>query len=163
MDFYSRFATNTQHEEQGREFTKEFGPGVAFLIARAGNRTYNRMIQAQWEAHKHTLDAKDTLEERNAAEACGERIMVEVMAKSVVLGWWGDVQYQGEPLPYTPDNAVKLLQLPEFRKLVDKLSNDFQNYRLVREEDAAKKSESSSNGTSPGAAASNTSETLSAN
>lgn len=162
MDFYSRFATNTKHEEEGREFTNEFGPNVSFTIARANNKTYNRMIQALLTAHEHTIKAKGTQEERDAAEECSTRIMIEVMAKSILLGWSGDVVYDGEPLPYTPDNAVKLLQLPEFRKLVDKLSSDFQNYRLVTEDEAVKKLESSSNGTSPGAEASSTTLTSSA-
>lgn len=151
LDIFNQFATNTAHEEEGRPFDKEFGADVTFVIARAGNRTYSRMLQAQVDAHKHTLDQKATEEQKLASEDRSEKIMIDVMAKSILLGWSGNVKYQGKPLPYSVDNAIMLLQLKEFRKKVDGLSNDFKNFRLISEEEDAKKSATTSNGASHGA------------
>lgn len=114
------------------------------------------MIQVQFAAHEFTLKAKGSKEEKDAAEACAEKLTVEVMAKSILLGWSGNVRYKGAILPYSVDNAIMLLQLKDFRAKVEKLSGDFQNYRLVSEEEDAKNSEATSNGSSIGVATSST-------
>lgn len=150
MDIFTTYQTDLVAEEEGREFDKEFGHDVSFKIGRAGSRTYQRMLQTQFDAHKHTLEDKSSEEAITAGEARAEKITVYVMARTILLGWSGNVKYKGEPLPYSIENAEMLLNIKDFRSKVNVLSADFKNFRLVAEETDAKKSASTSNGLSPG-------------
>lgn len=153
MDFFSAFMTDPALEEQGRPFDKEFGPNVTMILARSGNSTYNRMATQLYEAHKFTLDQKETEQDRKEAEFRNNEIMVEILAKTVLLGWSGDVMYDKQPLPYNMENAKKLLRMKDFRMLVEKLSGKFENYLLKREQEDSKNSETTSIGTSSGVVA----------
>jgi hypothetical protein len=151
MDIFNLYATNIAQEAEGKPFTKEFGGDATFLIARSGNPKYARLLNAAYEANKAILDDKTTDAAREAAQACSDKIMIDVMAKSVLLGWTGNVKYQGADLPYSVENAAKLLALSEFRKLVGTLSDNFKNYRLAVEAEDAENLPVISTGTSNGA------------
>ena len=60
------------------------------------------------------------------------------MAKSVLLGWRGNLQFQGKPLEYTEENARKLLKLEGFRSLVSDLAADEAAFKEVQEAEEAK-------------------------
>lgn len=148
MDIFKQYATDPAAETKGRYF--ENGD-VEFLIARAGNRTFNDMFNQQINAHKHTLDQRDTPEQRNRAEDRAEKILVDVMSKTVLLGWrglpklnedgtpmlldgqpvLGKLEYNGEALEYSPANAAKVLAHKDFRTWVDGRANDFKNFLVV--------------------------------
>lgn len=148
MDVFNTYATNTVAEEKGRWF--ENGD-VEFLIARSGNRAYNEGIQAQFTAHKHTLDQKDTPEAREAGNDRAEKIQVLVMSRSILLGWRGvpkkgpdgqptdvigKLLYKGDELEFSQANAAKLLSHKDFRHWVNGKSDDFRNYlEVVKAED----------------------------
>lgn len=142
MDFATAFKTDTATEEKGRWF--EFGD-VELLIARSGNRTYTDMMSQQFQAHNHTLSQKDTKEQREAANDRAEKIQVDVMAASVLLGWrgrtvkdesvesgerTGKVLFDGEDLTdsYSQLNAKKLLSLKDLRAQINAKADDFKNY-----------------------------------
>lgn len=153
MDIFSAYATNDQAEQNGREF--ENGDAT-FLIARSGNRRYTDMLSQLYTAHKHTLDQKDTSEARLAAEDRSNKIMVEVMSKSILLGWSGNVKYKGVDLPYNQTNAALLLGHKDFRNWVDGKSSSFQNYLEEVKKEDEKNSAPTSTGSSPGEVASAT-------
>lgn len=141
MDFATAFKTDLATEEKGRWF--EFGD-VELLIARSQNRTYTDMMSQQFQAHSHTLGQKDTKEQREAANERAEKIQIDVMAASVLLGWrglsrtdpetqvvtTGKVLFQGEDLTsnYSQLNAKKLLEMKDFRSWVNAKADDFKNY-----------------------------------
>lgn len=156
MDFFSAYATDLTSEENGRYF--ENGD-AEFLIARGGNDRYSRMIAKQYEGNKHILDDKSSDASKNAGEELAKKITIDVMSKSILLGWKGNVMWQGKPLPYSVDNAQMLLGLKDFQTWVAGKSNAYQNYLLSTEEDDAKNSAPTSSGTSSGEVASSTSET----
>ena len=155
MDIYRVFATDPALEQEGKWF--DFGGGVRFKIARAHNPTYTRILNKLYEAFKHVLDLKDTPEQQREAADRSHKIMAEVMAKSVLLGWEGPVAFKGEMLTYSVTNAEKLLLVKDFQEWVAKRSADYQNYRHEVEQADAKNSVTTSAGTSSGEAASSTS------
>lgn len=154
MDIFSSYATDPNAEEKGRYF--ENGD-VEFLIARSGNRAYNEMMQAQFTAHKHTLDQKDTPEARQAGNDRAEKITVLVMSRTVLLGWRGLPKKGPDGAPLEVDgkqvlgvlrdrtgaamepnqtNAAAILALKDFRQWVSGKSDDFRNYlEEVKKED----------------------------
>jgi hypothetical protein len=154
MDFFAAYATNPDAENEGRYF--ENGD-AEFLIARGGNDRYSRMIAKQYEANKHLLDDKSSEAAKTAGEELAKKITIDVMSKSILLGWKGNVLWQGKPLPYTVDNAQMLLGLKDFQTWVAGKSNAYQNFLLSAEAEDAKNSETTSSGTSSGEVASATS------
>lgn len=164
MDIYSRYATDITAEEEGRWF--DFGAGIEFLIARQGNTRYNRILAQQYEAHKHTLDLETTgtPEQQKAAKDRSHRIMAEVMAKSILLGWrvkegapeGTQLTYKGQAAEYSVANAEKLLLIKDFQADVDRKARDFNNFRVKLEEADAKNLLPTSTGTSSGETKSST-------
>lgn len=144
MDFFTSYATDPKAELEGKEF--DWGGGVTLLIARAHNPKYTRILAKLYEAHKHTLDQKDTPEQLATAEDRSNKIMAETMSKSILLGWTGPVTYKGQPLPYSVANAEMLLQLKDFQNEVAKKAADFRNFRFETEEADAKNSPTTSAG-----------------
>jgi hypothetical protein len=145
LDFHAQYATDPKAELEGKEF--DWGGGVKLLIARAHNPKYTRLLASQYEAHKHTLDKKDTPEDLAAAEDRSNKIMAYVMARSILLGWSGAVKFKGEDFPYSVANAETLLQMKDFQSEVAKKAADFRNFRFETEEVDAKNSQATSSGT----------------
>jgi hypothetical protein len=148
MDIFAQYATDPKLEQEGKPFP--WGGGLTLILARAGNIKYNRLITSLYEAHKHTLDLKDTPEQIEAGINRTRLIMAEVLAKSVLLGWEGEMTVKGEPLPYSVANAQKLLEIKDFQDAVASKAGDFKNYRFAVEEADAKNSSTTSSGTSLG-------------
>lgn len=145
IDFHSQYATDPKSELEGREF--DWGGGIKLLIARAHNAKYTRLLASQYEAHKHTLDQKETPEQLATAEDRSNKIMAYVMARSILLGWTGAVFFKGQALEYSVANAEMLLQMKDFQAEVSKKAADFRNFRFETEEADAKNSPTTSSGT----------------
>lgn len=145
MDFHATYATDPKAELEGREV--DWGGGIKLLIARAHNPKYTRMLAQQYEAHKHTLDQKETDEQLATAEARSNKIMAYVMARSILLGWTGPVKFKGQDLPYSVANAEMLLEIKDFQAEVAKKAADFRNFRVKVEEGDEKNSPTTTAGT----------------
>lgn len=150
MDIYKLYATDPALEQEGKWI--DFGGGVKFKIARAQNPRYTRILNQLFEAHKHTLELKETEAQIREAAERSHKIMAEVMAKSILLGWEGPVEYAGQALPFSPANAEKLLLVKDFQEEIAKRAANFQNFRVQAEAADAKNSEATSTGTSSGVA-----------
>ena len=128
IDLFSPFATDTNAEEQGT-YTVLPGCGdTEFLIARENNPTYNRLLTKLLKQNKVKLDSKGP-----EAEKVAEGLMVEVMSKSVLLGWKGNILFKGVETPYSRDAAVQLLQIKDFRNKVSDVARDMETFRAVKE------------------------------
>lgn len=124
MDVQKQFRTDEKLEIEGAWF--DIGDGGRLLIARKGNARYRHRLRGLVRGKERQLRL-DTLPEHIA-----DQIMVAVMADTVLLGWDG-LDWNGEPLPYSIENATKLLtELPDFRNLVDDLSEDMAAFRADR-------------------------------
>lgn len=122
LDIFSRFATDESLEENGA--WRDIGDGAKLLVARAGNRKFGKALAREVNKHQATLNLGD-----DAADAKSDEIMASVTAEAILLGWEG-VSFKGEELPYSFDNAKKLLGIKEFRKLVTRLSEELEAYKV---------------------------------
>lgn len=130
LDIFAAFATDETKELEG--VWVELSDDAKILVARAGNKKYNKSLAQQYEKNKRLLDLKN-----DAAETLSNTIMIDVMARSLLLGWQG-IKFKGEDLPYSVDNAKLLLSVKDFRDLVSKHASDAEAYRLAQQEEAAK-------------------------
>ena len=132
IDLFSEFGTDTKAEEDG--VWEEYADGVAFLIARSNNKKYARLITKAFEKNKRLLEAKN-----DAAEAKSEEIIVDVSARALLLGWRGDLQWKGEPMEYSLENAKTLLAVKDFRRWVFERAEDIDRFKTVKKADDSEK------------------------
>jgi hypothetical protein len=127
MDLFKAFATDDKLEVEGRWVS--FDPETKFKIARANNKFYSRLLSRLYNKHKVLLESKG-----DAAEAKSDEILIEVMAKTVLLDWSGPVMINGKDLStYSLDNAKKALAIKDFRRWVSAQSEDFDSFKAVQE------------------------------
>lgn len=126
LNLFAQFATDPSAEDNG--VWKEYGDNK-FLIARAGNKPYTKLLGELVTRHKAILDNKG-----DEADRLSDKLMIEVMAKTLLLGWESPliVEENGEPVPYSFDNAVKALQIKDFRNLVNTWANEMDAYRTAK-------------------------------
>jgi len=129
LDIFSQYATDEALENQGTWV--EHGDAM-FLIARSGNRKYIKLLSTEVEKNQQLLDKKD-----EAADALSDKIMINTLADSVLLGW-ENVGYKGAPLEYSKDNAKMLLGVKDFRRLVAKWADDITHFKAKQEAEQAK-------------------------
>ncbi len=129
MDIFSTYAVDEVKEQSGTWM--DVGDSK-LLIARAGNKAYVKMLSKQVERNQKSLDRKD-----DAADALSDKIMVDVLANTILLGWEG-VSYKGEVMEYSVANAKTLLTHKEFRREVMKLADDFNSFKLQQEVEEVK-------------------------
>lgn len=127
LNIYKTFAANSDKEESGVEV--EIGKDAYITVARSGNKKYSRMLTKAFESNKYTLDRKDA-----AADAKAEAIIIDIMAKTILLGWRGLLDQDDKDMPYTFEKAKEMLAIKDFRMLVSKQSEDFSRFRQVTEE-----------------------------
>ena len=131
VDLFADFAVNEALSQDG--VWVPYNGDVEFLVARAGNKNYRKVAQALYKKNERLLDSKTV--------AAGEKlveIVVESMAKGILLNWRGNVQFQGEPLPYSLDNARKLLAHERFRDWIDAQAKDEAQFAAVQEDENEK-------------------------
>lgn len=134
LDVFKQYAINLEAEVEGVWRTLH---GAEFLIARAGNREFNKALAESYRKHQKALEADDEKADQLAAQ-----IINEAIAEHIVKDW-KNVGLKGKELPYSKDNVVKLLSMPElrdFREALLSLSEDVEAYRLQEEEAQTKNS-----------------------
>lgn len=130
-DLFNDFATNEDAENKG--VWEDYNADVSFLIARANNKEFNRLITRLVRQNKALLDSKT-----EASQKKSEELLVETLAKTVLLGWRGDFNFQGQPMgEYTVEKAKKLLSIKDFRTWVSNISEDHARFKAVKDEEDA--------------------------
>lgn len=129
IDLFEQFATDENLEVSGTWV--EYGE-AKFLVARLGNRKYAKKLTAAVERNQKLLDRKD-----DAAEALSDKIMIDTLAETILLGWEG-VKFKGVDLPYSVENAKMVLGLKDFRREIMKMAEDMEAYKVKQEEEAGK-------------------------
>ena len=131
MNLFKQFATDPQAEKDGIRFeigVNSQGETIAFQIARAGgqNVRFAKSMESKTKPYKTQIQT-GTIDPETAA-----RLMREVFAESVVIGWEGVEDEGGKLLQYSPEAAATLFeQLPELYAL---LQEQAQNVALYRKE-----------------------------
>lgn len=125
MDIFSTFAVDTKREDEGTWVT--IGD-AEIRLGRIGSTRYRSELARR-------------LETRPEGSPERERAIVELFADCVLLGW-RNLSYQGKPMEYTRENAIRLLddpQLREFREWIVRQATDRENYRAKIEAENADK------------------------
>lgn len=128
LDLFSEFAVDVEAEINGRWVNYK---GVEFLVARAGNDKYLKELSTVVETHGDKLDD----------EEFSRKELAKLLAKTLLLGWKGEIKFKGNPLKYSEDNAAKLLSDPamrEFRKFIAGEAENLDAYRVKWEEEQEK-------------------------
>lgn len=131
VDLFADFAVNEALSQDG--VWVPYAGDAEFLIARAGNKNYRKVAQALYKKNERMLESKTDASNEKLTE-----IVIEAMAKGTLLNWRGNVQYQGEPLPYSLENARKLLAHERFRDWVDAQAKDEAQYAAVQDDENEK-------------------------
>jgi len=132
FDVFKVYATDEKKENEGVEV--QLGGGAAITVARMHNPNFSKCILAEHEKHKAALDALPE-DERKKLD---DEIMCRVLADSILVGFTG-MGFKGKALAYSKENAIKLLQIKDFRMKVVEEASKLDNYRAVMEEADAKK------------------------
>lgn len=125
LDIFAKYATDESLENNGT--WREIGGGAEVLVARAGNKQYGKLLTKLVEQHRKVLDVADEV-----ADAKSDDIMVEVLAKTILLGW-KNIEFKGKALDYSLDNAKTLLKVKDFRRVVVGLSDELQAFQTKEE------------------------------
>lgn len=130
MEFKKEFVTNKSLEEAGAWV--DIGDGAKLKIARGGNKKalkYSREV-----AKPHMAQITYGKLPDNVAED----LAIEVLAECILLGWEG-ITYDGKPLPFNKENALKLLKESEdFRDMVARISNERKTFQQEIDEAVTK-------------------------
>lgn len=128
MDITKEFGTDHAKEVDGIDV--DIG-GATLRIARIGSLAYNKLVNKLFTANKQVLNLKN-----EQSEAVNENLMSEVLAKTVLKGWSG-IEENGVALPFSVENAQRLLRIKDFRALVMEKAGDFTLYKAAVEDEVA--------------------------
>lgn len=105
---YDKFGTDKKAEQEG--IVLDYGDGMEIRIARAGGSNTKFEKAVQQRMRKYGLQAKhDLLEPEQQRE-----IFRDVLAETVVLGWDGMYDRDGEEIPFSKENCIQLFKdLPD--------------------------------------------------
>lgn len=121
---YGAFKTNETREREG--VTLDLGDAGKFRLARAGggNAAFQKRLAAITKPHRRAIQTE------TISTAQAEALMAQVYAETVVLGWEGVTGEDGQLLPFSKDNCVKLLtDLPELFREIQTTSSDIRYFR----------------------------------
>lgn len=110
---YSQFTTDTKLERDGilLEYgTASNGQPITIRIARAGgaNAQYLKRMEALVKPYRRQIQT-ETIDPKVV-----DKLVRQVYAETVVLGWENVESRDGQPLPYSRDNCLKLFDdLPD--------------------------------------------------
>lgn len=144
MSLFKQFKTDSKVEREG--ILLDYGPNkdlpvgadgkhpvTMIRIARAGgaNDAYNKRIEVLSKKHRRKIQ-NDALEISELRE-----MTMHAVADTVVLGWENVTDAEGNPLPFSRDNALKLFQqLPDlFNDIQEQASKAALFRATIREDD----------------------------
>lgn len=116
MNLYKQFETNADLEKTGVVIeygNNSNGKVISFRVARAGGRNtaYLTYLENKLKPHRRLIQM-DTMDQK-----LFESIVLDAFSTTVVLGWEGVEDRNGNPIPYTPNNAINLFNdLPDLYK-----------------------------------------------
>lgn len=141
MGLYKSFELSSSLTETGAkcsfpEAINEDGSIPAITVARShsSNQLFMKAVATVYTPEFNTRLAAGTLDDKEAADA-----NLEVMLQGTVMGWENIQDRDGAPLPFTRENAKRVLtDLPEVVQRIRVFSAELSNY-LKSAEDAAVK------------------------
>lgn len=97
--------------------------GSELLIASVNNIKYQRLLSKlrypyRYKIEKNTVDPKILL-----------NIMCEALSKTILVGWTGVVNGEGQDVPYTIKSAAQALKNSHLREFVIDIATEIENFR----------------------------------
>ena len=135
MSFHKTFGTD-KNMESGEGIILDYGKDGRIKIHRAGgsNLRFSQVMAQKSRPYARQL-AVDNLDEE-----ISRRVMAEVYAETVVIGWDGVKDENDQDLPYSKEACVKLfLEVPELFLNVKAAALDAAQFRRIEKEDNLKK------------------------
>lgn len=134
MDLFKRYATNEKLEVEG--VRHQIGPDDEdyILVARMGNDRFTEVFARINTELSPQVESEDAEVSKHATT----QVMVRTMAESILVGWGKTMTYQDKPLPYSVENAAKVLAHKDFREMVFGLSRNAEHYLLSKQAEVAK-------------------------
>lgn len=139
MSLYKQFTMDKTLEKNG--ILLEYGEDektkkpIRIRIARAGgsNQRFGKLLDAKFKPYRRALQT-ETLD-----TGLAEKLMKEVYAEAVVLGWENVSDKSGKALPFSPENVIKLFdELPELWSDIKEQAGRAALYRQELQEASAK-------------------------
>lgn len=134
MSLYKTYATD-KNLESGAGVKLEYPDGVSLTIHRAGgsNRKFLQSMDAKIKPHRRQIQL-GTID-----RDLSDKLIAEVYAESVIKGWSGVTDENGNDLPFTKQNVVKLLlDLPDLFNDIKAQADTLANFRKEELEEEAK-------------------------
>lgn len=134
MSLYKQFRTDEKLEKEGIFLelgVTDDGKPILIRIARAGgaNVAFAKTMEAKMKPYRRQLQT-ETLDSKVA-----EKILMEVYAATVVLGWENVTDEHGKELNFTPENCVKLFtDLPDLYAEIQQSSQKVALFRQMERE-----------------------------
>jgi len=95
-----------------------------FLVRRTPNPDYERQLGQEYRRYEKVLKLKTP-----ESEELSQKLMAEVLAKTVLIGW-GGISVKGKKLEFTVENATKLLlDYPALRTSIIDFAQEASNFR----------------------------------
>jgi len=132
MSIYKLFGTDADLERNG--FTLEYGDAT-FVIARAGgsNKKFQSCIERKMRPYRSAINS-GTMDQKTA-----EKLLAEGYAEAIILAWDGVTDENGDVIPFTKENIIKvLLDLPDLFLDIQEQSQKVANFITVEAEEDAK-------------------------
>lgn len=133
MNLYQTFKATAELEKQGIDL--HLGDDVSIRLARAGgsNARFGKLLGDKLKPYRRQID-NGTMD-----DAVASKIMAEVYAETVILGWSGVTDEAGNPLEFNKPNCVKLFtDLPDLFRIVQEEAGRLSNFRAEERESDAK-------------------------
>lgn len=134
MSFYKTFSTDAELES-GKGIDLDYGEDGVITIRRAGgaNKKYSTVAAAKLKPYARRMQ-NGTIEPEVI-----DRVMAEIFAEAVIIGWRNVKGEDGEPLQFTKENCVKLLtDLPDLFADIQAQAERVSNFRAEATEEAVK-------------------------
>lgn len=123
MSLYDRFAVSTDRVKNGVRFEFE---GCGFTCAHAGqlNPRWMKTAEVVYKPYRHQTRTNTLSDEKT------DELELEVFCTAVLIHWDGVTDRDGQPLPYSKENAIQLMkELPYLRQLLSEFARNVENYR----------------------------------
>jgi hypothetical protein len=122
MKIFKAFGTDTKKEQDGVWI--DLGDGGSMKIARMGNPDYIKEFQRITKPHRQAI-RRGTL-----SEEVSQDLLVQAMAKHILLDWKGLKYNDGTDIVYSVEEAKKMLSsLKDFRDYVTEMANSAENFK----------------------------------
>ena len=145
---FDDYETSRELERDGAWVTTS--KGYEFKIARIGgmNVEYSnyliqqgKAIQTEIEELESRADEELNAENSKELEALADKmdnLMTEAFARHVVKGWRNLYDREGKEIPYTVENAIKLMEMRELRKELYPMAQEYATFLVSSLEKTAK-------------------------